>query len=73
MNYPVALVSGVARNTRPPAGLALARASASGGVRARNGREKTVLGDNREDGGLELALVAFDVRRVVAYQLAPQH
>ena len=40
MNYPVALVSGVARNTRPPAGLALARASASGGVRARNGREK---------------------------------
>ena len=45
----------------------------SGGVRARNGREKTVLGDNREDGGLELALVAFDVRRVVAYQLAPQH
>ena len=73
MNYPVALVSGVARNTRPPAGLALARASASGGVRARNGREKTVLGDNREDGGLELALelVAFDVR--VAYQLAPQH
>jgi len=39
----------------------------SGGVRARNGREKTVLGDNREDGGLELTLelVAFDVRREV--------
>ena len=39
----------------------------SGGVRARDGREKTVLGDNREDGGLELTLelVAFDVRREV--------
>ena len=29
LNYRAALVSGVARNTRPPAGLALARASAS--------------------------------------------
>ena len=39
----------------------------SGGVRARDGREKTVLSDNREDGGLELTLelVAFDVRREV--------